>query len=260
MHDTRIHRSSKARLLEWLGQAERLWIAANIHGLKGPEFRQFASDIGVDRSSAYEVLKLHPHHRKIVSRCEQENHWPAWATCAEWFKQPPPADNPPLLTKVGPSQPPSTEKIKRERETPADLFAHYDEIFHFTLDVAASRTNAKVTRFFTMLQNGLLQDWGIEICWMNPPYDQLSAWCKKAYEAAQKGAVVVALLPAFTESAWFHTYACHAEIEFLRGRLQFVGTDGYAPFASMICVWRKRSAKRGNQLAVTIADCRLGTR
>ena len=60
---TGIRRYRKAVLIEWLAQAERLWIAAEIHGLKNIRFQVFARQIGVDRPSAYEVLKLHPHRR-----------------------------------------------------------------------------------------------------------------------------------------------------------------------------------------------------
>jgi len=47
---------------------------------------------------------------------------------------------------------------------------------------------------------------------MNPPYSQLSKWVLKAYEAAKNGAVVVALLPVYSDAAWFHDYASHATI------------------------------------------------
>ena len=88
--------------------------------------------------------------------------------------------------------------------------------------MASTAKLAKCKKFFTPEQDGLKQVWR-GVCWMNPPYHSpdIGAWVKKAYEASQQGAVVVALLPMFTDTVWFHDYASHAEIEVLRGRLQF---------------------------------------
>jgi hypothetical protein len=71
---------------------------------------------------------------------------------------------------------------------------------------------------------------------------------------------VVALLPAFTDTSWFHNYASHAAIELLLVRPQFVGGDRYAPFASMIAVWRQHSARRGGRLSVIVSSHRIGNR
>ena len=81
-----VRRLRKLILTEWLDQAERLWIAAEIHGLKGKHFTVFAHQIGIDRSSAYELLKLHDHRAEVLSRCRKESHYPGWEVCASWFK------------------------------------------------------------------------------------------------------------------------------------------------------------------------------
>jgi hypothetical protein len=98
---------------------------------------------------------------------------------------------------------------------------------------------------------------------MNPPYHSpdIGAWVRKAYEAAQQGAVVVALLPIFTDTAWFHDYASHAEIEVLRGRLQFAnrGDNSYTPFGHGIFVFRKKSARKGKKLTIGLNGHRIGT-
>lgn len=59
-------------------------------------------------------------------------------------------------------------------------------------------------------------------------------------KAAESDATVVMLLPARTDTAWFHDYIYgKAEIRFIRGRLKFGGIKNSAPFPSMVCVFRK---------------------
>ena len=85
-YEKRIRTFRKSVLMEWLDQAERLWTAAEIHKLKGKYFEVFAKQIGIDRSSAYELLKLHPKRAEVIKQCRNDNHWPGWETCASWFK------------------------------------------------------------------------------------------------------------------------------------------------------------------------------
>ena len=123
--------------------------------------------------------------------------------------------------------------------TPVEIFNPLDAQYHFTLDVCASAANAKVPRYFSAAQDGLAQDWGQEVCWMNPPYGpQLAAWMRKAYESAQGGATVVCFLPARTCTRWWHTYAMRGEYTFLKGRTRFEGAASGAPFPSVIVVFR----------------------
>src|SRR6266446_3450164 len=123
--------------------------------------------------------------------------------------------------------------------TPAAIFGPLDAQYHFTLDVCASAANAKVPRYFSAAQNGLAQDWGQEVCFMNPPYGpQLAAWMRKACESAQGGATVVCFLPARTCTRWWHTYAMRGEYTFLKGRTRFEGAASGAPFPSVIVVFR----------------------
>lgn len=124
-------------------------------------------------------------------------------------------------------------------ETPHDLFAALDREFTFTLDLAALPHNTKCARFFAPGENALKQTWD-GVCWLNPPYGApLRHWLKKAYESAQTGAVVVCLLPARTDAAWWHDYVLpFGEIRYLRGRLQFTGAAHPAPFPSVIVIFR----------------------
>lgn len=124
--------------------------------------------------------------------------------------------------------------------TPQATFDELDAEFGFDLDVCAVPENAKCQRFFSPEVDGLAQEWAGNICWMNPPYGrQIGKWVEKAHEASQRGATVVALLPARTDTRWFHEHIKDAaEIRFIRGRLCFNDSDGRAPFPSMVVVWK----------------------
>lgn len=125
--------------------------------------------------------------------------------------------------------------------TPQDFFKKWDRIFHFTLDVCANKHNAKCRKFFSKKQNALEQDWGKNVCWMNPPYRyrDFAKWMQKAYEASRRGATVVCLVPSSTDSIWFHEWAVKGIIVFIRGRLKFHGATGCgrAPFSNIVVVF-----------------------
>jgi phage N-6-adenine-methyltransferase len=141
--------------------------------------------------------------------------------------------------------------------TPQDLFVRLDECWHFTLDVCAVPENAKCQQYFSPSEDGLKQDWS-GTCWMNPPYGrEIAQWVKKAYESALSGATVVCLLPARTDTAWWHDHAIKGEVEYLRGRLKFGGHANSAPFPSAIVVfvgglvaWRHRKQTQDGGLCV----------
>jgi phage N-6-adenine-methyltransferase len=141
----------------------------------------------------------------------------------------------------------------REWETPPELFAALDAEFHFTLDPCATPENAKCTLYFTEADNGLEKDWGWNNVFMNPPYGrEVAAWTRKArFAAEQGGALVVGLLPASTDLAWWHEDVVPvAEVRYIRGRVRF-GTGGpYRAsgfFASVIVIWRPYTHVKGKQ-------------
>lgn len=124
--------------------------------------------------------------------------------------------------------------------TPQVLFDKLDAIHHFTLDVCATAENAKCVDFFTADQDGLKQIWGGQ-CWMNPPYGrEIGKWMRKAYESSLQGAKVVCLVPARTDTAWWHDFAMKGSIEFLRGRLKFGNSKNSAPFPSAVVVFERK--------------------
>lgn len=125
--------------------------------------------------------------------------------------------------------------------TPQAFFDAIDAEFHFTLDPCASAENAKCQKFYTKTENGLLQDWGGEIVFCNPPYGrQIAAWVRKCWEEAKKpNTKVVMLIPARTDTKYFHEFIYHkaADIRFIQGRLKFGNAQNSAPFPSMIVVF-----------------------
>ena len=109
-------------------------------------------------------------------------------------------------------------------ETPQDLFDKVNAEFGFTLDVCALPENAKCEKFYSPAEDGLSQPW-TGVCWCNPPYGrQIGKWVRKAFFSSVEGATVVMLLPARTDTKWFHDYILHrAEVRVLKGRLKFGG-------------------------------------
>jgi phage N-6-adenine-methyltransferase len=124
--------------------------------------------------------------------------------------------------------------------TPLDLFEELDREFGFSVDVCALPENAKCPRFFTPEDDGLSQPWH-GVCWMNPPYGRnIGRWIKKAFDSSRQGATVVCLLPARTDTRWWHEYVVHAdEVRFLQGRLRFGASSTGAPFPSAVIVFRQ---------------------
>lgn len=120
--------------------------------------------------------------------------------------------------------------------TPQDFFDKLDEEFHFTLDVCATVDNHKCDTFFTKETDGLKQDWKGTV-WMNPPYGrEIKTWMKKAHESAIAGATVVCLVPARTDTVWWHSYCIGWTVRFIKGRLKFGGHKNSAPFPSAVII------------------------
>lgn len=127
-----------------------------------------------------------------------------------------------------------------EWATPQAVFDELNSEFHFTLDPCATPDNAKCPNYYTKDANGLLQNWGGQNVFCNPPYGTaIKHWVRKCYEESRKpNTRVVMLIPARTDTAYFHDYIYHkAEIRFIRGRLRFGDSKQSAPFPSMIVIF-----------------------
>lgn len=130
-------------------------------------------------------------------------------------------------------------------ETPQDFFDKLNEEFHFTIDVCATPENAKCKKFYTIDDDGLSKPWD-GVVWCNPPYGRdIWKWVLAASVASgARGSTVVMLLPARTDTRWFHDLIYQkksVEVRFVKGRLKFGGSKNSAPFPSMVVIFRGAS-------------------
>ena len=118
------------------------------------------------------------------------------------------------------------ESATVEWPTPQELFDELNAEFGFTTDVAATNDNAKCAHYYTQEQDGLKQDWR-GVCWMNPPYGRaMVEWLKKAIRETWNETTTVCLIPARTNTAWWHDLCQkYGEVRFVRGRPKFGGAD-----------------------------------
>lgn len=130
---------------------------------------------------------------------------------------------------------------KMDWATPQDFFDKLDAEFHFDIDVCASDENAKCAEYFTEKDDCLAKDWSGRRCFMNPPYGRtLGRFVEKARSEAEKnGALVVCLIPARTDTSYWHDniFGHATEIRFIRGRLKFGDGKNSAPFPSAVVVF-----------------------
>ena len=128
-----------------------------------------------------------------------------------------------------------------EWTTPQHLFDELNQEFNFTLDPCATQENAKCSRHITIEDDGLSKDWSNDVVFMNPPYGrEIKKWIKKAYEESLNGATVVCLIPARTDTMYWHDFIFDKadDIRFLKGRLKFGNGKNSAPFPSAIVVYK----------------------
>lgn len=134
-----------------------------------------------------------------------------------------------------------------EWETPHNLFEELHKEFNFEADICADEKNKKLDFYFSKESvygaGALGFDWALsklKTVFMNPPYSEVKDWVKKAYDESRNGVKIVALLPARTDTKWFHEFVYgykNVEIRFIAGRLKFSGAKHNAPFPSMIVVF-----------------------
>jgi len=109
----------------------------------------------------------------------------------------------------------------QEYETPDELFNRLNGEFHFTRDVCASLDNAKCNCFWSENDSCLDKQWD-GVNWMNPPYKDMKKFIQKAYEQ-RHNAITVMLIPARTNTKWWHDYCMNGEVYFICGRPKFKG-------------------------------------
>jgi len=165
-----------------------------------------------------------------------------------------------------------------EHSTPPDFYDDLALEFNFTLDVAANAINRKCLRYYDKEQNAIAQDWLKDArggdAWDNPPYGDPEHPCKKkctkkkcverghhvdhyipgigdfvkkAWQESRRGLTVVNLLPARTDTAWWHAYIWdeltnnwrpNVEARFIKGRLTYGNAKHCAPFPNVVIIFR----------------------
>lgn len=143
-----------------------------------------------------------------------------------------------------------------DRATPPEMFDPLHGRFGFTIDVAALPHNAKLSRYYTPLEDGLIQPWAGERVWCNPPYSDIRPWIEKAWSEwhLDGPGLIVMLLPANrTEQKWWQELvephrdrAGHLglRVEFLPGRPRFICVgetevlpNQRPPFGCCLLIW-----------------------
>jgi len=127
--------------------------------------------------------------------------------------------------------------------TPQYLFSWLDSYcgFHFDLDPCSTDENAKGKYHYTEKDDGLKRIWFGKV-YLNPPYSHVKAWLDKMLIelCAWHIECAVVLVPARTDTSWWHKYAFLAnEWWFLKGKLKFVGAESPAPFSSVLLIYRE---------------------
>jgi hypothetical protein len=141
-----------------------------------------------------------------------------------------------------------TFQLQKSRAADSDRYREWDKEFHFNTDPCTTSDNPLGTKhFYTKEQDGLnpKNKW-IPPVFINPPYGrELPKWVKRAAMEAQIGNVpIVMLIPARTDTRWFHDYIYgKTEIRFLKGRLVFGELKNSAPFPSMLVIFRERDTR-----------------
>lgn len=142
-----------------------------------------------------------------------------------------------------------------DRALTAEDFTELMERFSFTVDVAASKENAKLPKFYTAEENGLGKSWAGERVYCNPPYSAIEPWVKKAWMEINAESIVMLLPANRTEQNWWQNFiepfrdksGSRLTTEFLKGRIRFlkagqsvIGPNERPPFGCVLCIWTER--------------------
>ena len=128
--------------------------------------------------------------------------------------------------------------------TPQAFYDKLNRLFNFTLDPCSNGVNNKCSKYYTIEDDGLTKSWKNETVFVNPPYSDVGKWVQKSYEESRdNGATVALLIPARTDTKYWHEYIMKGAttIYFVKGRLKFEKDDGIgsnaAPFPSAVVVF-----------------------
>ena len=138
--------------------------------------------------------------------------------------------------------------------TPKKFYEKLNEEFNFKLDAAALKSSALCKKWYgpdhpeVNRRDAFLHNWTEEAenssIWLNPPYGRtIKEWFKKANLESRRGGVVVCLVPARTDTAWWWDYCIEHEIRFIRGRLKFGNQPNSAPFPSAVIIMKNQASQ-----------------
>jgi phage N-6-adenine-methyltransferase len=134
--------------------------------------------------------------------------------------------------------------------TPKDFFNKLNYEFNFGLDAAALQSSTLVPENWygpdhpeVTRRDAFARCWAFDAneksIWLNPPYGKtIGKWIEKANLEAKRGGVIVCLVPARTDTKWWHSYCIQHEVRFIKGRLKFGNSKNSAPFPSAVVVVR----------------------
>ncbi len=147
------------------------------------------------------------------------------------------------------------KKGKDNWRTPFNLFSVFHCVYQFTIDGAADATNHLLPRWYgpgsDIAIDALTYSWAGERVWLNPPYSLCKNFIAKAAEERYNGVTSVCLVPARTDTRWWHRYVWDTKLakwregvsgDFLKGRVKFIDPDNLsskagAPFPSAVIVF-----------------------
>jgi site-specific DNA-methyltransferase (adenine-specific) len=137
---------------------------------------------------------------------------------------------------------------KQDWGTPRPFFNVLQAEYGFTLDVCAAFYNATLPRYYgpgsPVAEDGLRVSWAGERCFCNPPYEDIESWLRKGLLECAEGAFSVFLIPANTDTRWFHEYAVVGQIDFVKGRLSFEDlTPPKIELPRVLALYNKKPAK-----------------
>lgn len=139
-----------------------------------------------------------------------------------------------------------TSSNSDEWSTDQNFYDVVNKEFKFKMDMAATKENSKCILYSSdsLDVDWILNDWWL---WCNPPYSKVKEFTKKAYDESVKGAATVMLIPARTDTKYWHENVSKAcEIRFIKGRLKFGNSKHSAPFPSALVIFDRERKPKSN--------------
>ena len=134
--------------------------------------------------------------------------------------------------------------ISQEYETPDNIFKPLDDEFNFMCDLAASELNHKCSSYYTIEQDAFSRNWG-GVNWINPPFNKVGKWVKKAHEDSNKfKSTIVMLILVKSNTNWFRDFVMDSkEVRFINQKVHFKNTPQGLRFPACIVIFSPHEGK-----------------